>query len=422
MSTQTLFDCQPTPAFKPLPAAADLISRAPEVDALLDAGAPLIICVSGGKDSRLAAELAVAYARERGFTGRIILVYANLNTEELTVTWFDALEQCRALAERLDCEFEIVARPAGGLMDRLRSRWRANLRRYIELECVELILPWATPAMRFCTSELKTAIIQRWVRKTFGNQAVICVLGIRRDESNSKKKGRGVAPIIKVYRRKGKKKPAMPEGSVDWNIIVEVKTDYVLEWILAATDTPAAYVFGAKRNSCAFCFFCTLEDLMAALRDPRNHPAYRAKCALEIASAFSYQGIRWLSDLAPELLTEAQRSALVRAKEIAVKRKELEAEIPRHLLFKNDGGLHGWPQTMPTTEEAETIARVRRGVAELYCLQVKYTTGPAVSERYAELIAKKAARDARNARRKAAPAVVEAETSNNVQGLLFKAA
>lgn len=385
----------PTP---PVP-GAEHVSRAPEVDALLDAGAPLILCVSGGKDSRLAAEQALAYALARGWRGRVIVVYANLNTPELTFTWFDALDQSRAIAERLaarygiEVEFEVVARNGGGLMDRLRSRWRANLARFVNLECVTLILPWATPSMRFCSGESKAQPIQRWVRKTFGDQPVICVLGIRRDEGTSKKKGRGIAPVVKVYEMKNGKKPALAAGSVDWNPVVEVKTDVVLDWILSETDTPSSYIFGAKRYSCSFCFMCSSGDMLAALKDPRNHPAYFALCSLEIESAFSYTS-KWLSDLAPHLLTEGQRAARVRSKRIAEARERAEAGIPKHLLFANDGGLHGWPQTLPTDEEALVIARVRRTVARLYGIKVKYTTAKEVLARYAELIEEKAAKNA----------------------------
>lgn len=390
---------------------AAYVTRADEVDELLDAGAPLVICVSGGKDSRLAAEQALAYAVARGWRGRVVVVYANLNTPELSVTWFDALDQSRALAERLgeqygiNVEFQVVSRTKGGLMDRIRSRWRANLARFVNLECVTLILPFPTPGMRYCTSEQKLQPVQRWVRLTFGDQPVICVLGIRRDEGTSRKKGRGVAPVVKVYRQKNGKKPALPEGSVDWNPIVEVKTDVVLDWILSATDTPSSYLFGAKRYSCSFCFMCAVADMLAALKDQRNHPAYLALCAMEIESAFSYTG-KWLSDLAPELLTEGQRASLGRAKRIAAARARIEARIPKHLLYKNHGGLHGWPQTVPTDEEAELIARVRRAVARLYGIKIKYTTGPEVKARYAELMEIREERQKRSKRR---PDVTQAE-------------
>jgi 3'-phosphoadenosine 5'-phosphosulfate sulfotransferase (PAPS reductase)/FAD synthetase len=378
--------------------SVELISRAPEVDALIDSGAPLIICVSGGKDSRLSAELAVEYARGRGHAGRVVLVYSDVNDDDITVTWHDAREQCEQLAKRLGVEFEVVRRKSGGLMKRLRARWRANAARYVALQCVTLIPPFATPKMRFCTSELKTAIIQRWIRQTFPGERVVCVLGVRRDESRSKKSGRGLAKVVKVYKPKDGKRPALPEGSVDWNTIVAVKTSYVLEWILSKSDSPSSYLFGAKRYSCVFCFMCTEHDQRAGLKDERNWPAYRAKCALEIESGFSYHGDRWLSDLAPELLTAKQRRDLKRAKEIAAARVRIEARIPEHLLFKNDGGLHGWPQTMPTPEEAELIASARLDVAALYGWEVLYTTGPEVSGQYSSLIEEKARRDARRGR------------------------
>jgi 3'-phosphoadenosine 5'-phosphosulfate sulfotransferase (PAPS reductase)/FAD synthetase len=66
--------------------------------------------------------------------------------------------------------------------------------------------------MRFCTSELKPAIIQSWIRKAY-QQPVICVLGIRRDESRSNTSGRGAAPVFKIHQTKNGNTPVMPEGS-----------------------------------------------------------------------------------------------------------------------------------------------------------------------------------------------------------------
>jgi hypothetical protein len=42
-------------------------------------------------------------------------------------------------------------RAAGGMMERWEKRWSNNVTRYENLECVKLILPWSTPAMRYCT-------------------------------------------------------------------------------------------------------------------------------------------------------------------------------------------------------------------------------------------------------------------------------
>jgi 3'-phosphoadenosine 5'-phosphosulfate sulfotransferase (PAPS reductase)/FAD synthetase len=378
-----------------------VISTDPFIDNLIDRGAPILICVSGGKDSRLAAEAATAYARSRNHTGEIKLVYSDLGR----VVWSDAQEQCRGLANRLGLELVIVRREAGGLMERWQKRWADNVTRYRELSCVKVILPWSTPSMRFCTSELKTSIIQRWIRKTY-QEPVICVLGIRRDEGRSKKSGRGAAPVIKIHDDAAKK---MPAGSVDWNAIVDVPTVKVFQ-IHRATSIPlsdAYEVFKASRYSCCFCIMSSGPDLTAATRDPRNHDLYREQSELEIASTFSFQDGQWLSDIAPDLLTGEQRERLPQAKLRAKQREQIEALIPQHLLY-----VKGWPTVMPTPDEAELIAEVRREVSRVMEIEVKYTSAEEVTARYAELMAQNEAKKAGKKPRARATGSAPAKSSN----------
>lgn len=369
-----------------------MVSTTPQVEALITANAPIVICVSGGKDSRHAAIESVTHARSNGHTGQIVLCYSDLGR----VVWADAKEQCQMLADNLGVELVIVRRAAGGLMERWQKRWIDNVERYVNLSCVKVILPWSTPAMRFCTSELKTTIIQRWIRKTF-NKPVICVLGIRRDESRHRAK----APIFKPYEitiKDGKPKmPALPVGSVDWNPIVEVKTETVFQ-ILRASEmpVPSSYGFLADRYSCAFCMMATLRNLLAGTRDPRNHDIYREQCELEIVSTFSFQDKQWLSDVAPEFLTEDQRKRLPIAKAAAKLREEIEGVIPNHLLY-----VKGWPVVMPTMQEAQMLADIRKRTGEVMGLSVKYTTALAVWNRYDELMRLKDEKD-RKKRKKAA--------------------
>src|SRR5689334_22276800 len=95
-----------------------MISTATEVDRLIDANAPIIICVSGGKDSQIVAEQVVTYARNRNHTGDLILCYSDLGR----VVWSDAGWQCQQLAERLGVRLQVVGRVAGGLMERWKKR------------------------------------------------------------------------------------------------------------------------------------------------------------------------------------------------------------------------------------------------------------------------------------------------------------
>jgi hypothetical protein len=118
-----------------------------------------------------------AYLDEIGFTGPRLLIHADLGRVE----WKQSIEVCHRLARRLGWELMVVNRRAGDLMDRWTKRWDNNVERYRELECVKLILPWSTPSMRFCTSEMKTAIICSALKKRFPKQNILSLVGVRHD-------------------------------------------------------------------------------------------------------------------------------------------------------------------------------------------------------------------------------------------------
>src|SRR3546814_9288489 len=69
------------------------------------------------------------------------------------------------------------------MLARWQGRWANNLTRYQDLSCVKVILPWSTPSMRFCTSELKVAVITSALKKQYPGQDIVNVAGIRRQES-----------------------------------------------------------------------------------------------------------------------------------------------------------------------------------------------------------------------------------------------
>jgi hypothetical protein len=60
-----------------------------------------------------------------------------------------------------------------------QGRWANNLTRYRDLLCVKLILPWSTPSMRFCTSELKTAVIASALKKRFDGLNILNITAVR---------------------------------------------------------------------------------------------------------------------------------------------------------------------------------------------------------------------------------------------------
>ncbi len=145
---------------------------------------------------------------------------------------------------------------------------------------------------------------------------------------------------------------------------------------------------GSTRVSCLACVMSSANDLAASTSDPSNHTVYRELVALEIASTFSFQGDRWLGDVAPDLLTQGQRLALAEAKERARARAAIEGRIPKHLWYTK-----GWPTAMPTRPEAVLLAQVRREVAATVGLEIEHATPDGVLARYAELLAQKAAKN-----------------------------
>ena len=344
------------------------IATVPEIDALLAADAPVAIGVSGGKDSQAATIRTIAHLDAIGHRGPRILIHSDLQEVE----WHESLPVCRRLSDRFGIELVVVARKAGGLMQRWERRWELSAQRYAAMETVTLVPCWSTPSMRFCTSELKTHVIIAELKRRFPGQVVVNVTGVRREES--------------LARSKGAIADATAEGRVwNWRPISDWTEAQVFASIHASGLVPhQAYgEFGMSRVSCRFCIMSSLPDLRAAAAVPESHDLYRRMVALEVASTFAFQGARWLGDIAPDLLSEEARVAFASAKERAARRAAAEATISRDLLY-----VKGWPTFVPSVEQAELLAGVRRQVTEIVGLDnVGFLDAASLRDRYAELIA-----------------------------------
>ena len=254
-----------------VPARARNVALPPEVSALLAADAVVAIGVSGGKDS-VACALAVARHLDAiGHTGPRILVHSDLGRVE----WKDSGPACERLAAHLGWELLTLQRQAGDMLARWEKRWSNNVERYRDLACVRLILPWSTPSMRFCTSELKGSLINSALNKRFPTHNIVNVTGVRRQESSARSKMPISAPLA----------PLSTKGrtSVTWNAIIEWTIDEVFTEIAAAgLALHEAYtVYGASRVSCAYCIMSSLDDLRAAASCADNHDVYREMVRLE---------------------------------------------------------------------------------------------------------------------------------------------
>lgn len=347
------------------------IATTPLIDQLLAADVPVAIGVSGGKDSDAAAFATVERLNQIGHAGPRLLVHSDLGRTE----WHESLPQCERLAERLGVDLVVVRRQAGDMLDRWLTRWANNVERYCNLECVKLILPWSTAAMRFCTSEMKTAIICRELIKRFPGQTIVSVAGIRREESPNRAK----APIARPQPRLTS--AAHQTSGYDWLPILDWTKQDVID-LHTARDFPLHEAYRTNsRVSCVFCILASKADLLASTTWPEHAGLYRAMVDLEIASTFAFQDSGWLGDLAPQLLSAAQRQGLIEAKRRARAREAIEREIPPHLLYTR-----GWPTCMPTHDEARLLARVRRCIGEMLDIEVSYTDADSILTRYAKLM------------------------------------
>ncbi|PEH40465.1 hypothetical protein CRM94_17275 [Burkholderia gladioli] len=360
------------PAGKPNHVALSL-----EVETMLARNAVVAVGVSGGKDSDACAIAVARHLDAIGHTGPRILMHADLGRIE----WRDSLPSCERLAQRLGWELQVARRKAGDMLDRWEVRWRNNVARYEALSCVKLILPWSTPAMRFCTSELKAAVLSSALRKRFPQGDIINVTGIRRQESASRSKMPISKPSTALTRKGG--------AGLTWNPIIDWPVQDVAHAIQrAGLSLHEAYTkYGTSRVSCCFCIMSSEADLIASATCEDNHEAYIRMVELEVKSSFAFQGNRWLADVAPCILPPSLRDRVRVAKAIAAQRQIIEGEIPKHLLYTES-----WPTVLPTRPEAELLARIRRQVSTLLGLNSQCLDADSVQERYASLMALKAAK------------------------------
>jgi 3'-phosphoadenosine 5'-phosphosulfate sulfotransferase (PAPS reductase)/FAD synthetase len=365
------------------------VALTPEIESLVAGNAPVAIGVSGGKDSSAVAFATVEYLNSVGHAGPRLLIHSDLGLTE----WRASGPTCARLAERLGLELVTVRRAKGGMMERWEQRWRDNVARYVDLSCVQLILPWSTPDMRFCTSELKTAVICRELVQRFPGRRVVSVSGIRRQESARRAK----APVAKEQPKLAS--VTRRTTGIDWNAIIDWTKGDVLASLRARRFAlhEAYATYDASRVSCVYCIMSTEDDLRAAARCPDNHAVGRRMVDLEIASSFAFQGDRWLGDVIADLLTPGQRSGLARAKNIAARRRAAESRIPKHLLYTA-----GWPTCIPTRGEAELLAEARTTVAGAVGLSVACTDADSIIARYEHLMAEKLRKAEKPRRRRAA--------------------
>lgn len=234
----------------PRPAAprldfADLTAHAAEAQAqavgLLEAGAALVVSVSGGKDSQAMVDFLVQLvgAMRLDLARRVVLVTADLGRME-----WDVADHLAKLAEHYGMEL-ITVRPRRELIDSIAARGM-----------------WPSMKARYCTSDHKRDPIGKVIRalcRERGWSTVVHCTGERAEESPRRAK---LGPWDQDHRLGTRTRAVF-----NWRPVLHLTIAQV--WArIGASGLPAhpVYAEGMRRLSCAFCVFGSLGDLRIAKR------------------------------------------------------------------------------------------------------------------------------------------------------------
>ena len=161
------------------------------IEQAMKMGAALAISISGGKDSDAMLRHLVALHRAEEWKGELFAITADLGRIE----WPGTLEHMQATCNQLNIELVVVRRQKGSMID----RWEERRQTLMKQQDMDAIAPefssglriqkegdkpfWSSSAARYCTKELKTAEVDRYLRRF---KSVVCAVGIRAEESSSR--------------------------------------------------------------------------------------------------------------------------------------------------------------------------------------------------------------------------------------------
>lgn len=349
------------------------------IDQAIDQGAWIVINLSGGKDSGAAARAVTDYLDLRGHpSDRRMAIHADLGRAE----WQSTPAVVEAVAKECGLPLHVVRRNAGDMVARWESRWEAGKRRYQNLETYNLIGPWSSASLRFCTSELKAQVIGPYLSRLLRGEQIVQVVGIRREESTNRAK----TEISKPDHRYAKPGNRAGTSMMLWHPLVDWSTAEVFACHRDQNVTlhEAYTAYGSSRLSCAFCIMGSIADMKAAASAAGNVSLYLHLVALEAESTFSFQPARQLSDVAPRLLSADLAARVAKGKERGAERQEIEAAMPPDLRY-----VKGWPPRAPTHAEAREIGAARSAILYHHGMPQLWTDPHSVMARFDHLLREK---------------------------------
>ena len=274
----------------------------------------IALSISGGKDSQAMLKWVLHLRKKHGWQGECYAIHADLGRIE----WPQTTAFVEKLARESGVQLVVVRREKGDMIDRWRERYgvlksQGNSKPF-----------WSSSSSRYCTSELKTQVINKYLRR---HQLVVNVMGLRADESDARAKKSVVSirqGIATSYIKELSPEQAWKEWNqrsrfgrfaLNWNPIHHWDIHQVWEWCGTSTSEwerrrklpdekaldgwPAhpAYVLGRgnERLSCSFCVLGSLNDLTNAIA--YNPETYQTLVGMEKESGWTFQQGRSLESL-----------------------------------------------------------------------------------------------------------------------------
>ena len=312
------------------------------IEQAMEMGAALAISISGGKDSDAMLRHLAALHRAQGWKGELFAITADLGCIE----WPGTLEHMQATCNQLNVELVIVRRQKGGMVD----RWEERRQTLMKQQDVDAIAPtfssdlgvqkegdkpfWSSSTARYCTKELKTAEVDRYLRRF---KSVVCAVGIRAEESRSRARKphyqvRNDITTVALKAAKGlyareheawaedaialwKERDCNGRLALTWNAVFDWSIEQVWEALgttqkelerrrslyqagsvieaLSGWSAHWAYVSGNSRLSCSLCVLASSTDIQNGAK--HNVATWLELALMETQSGWSFQQGKWLN-------------------------------------------------------------------------------------------------------------------------------
>lgn len=286
----------------------------------------------------------VALHRTQEWKGELFAITADLGRIE----WPGTLEHMQATCNQLNIELVVVRRQKGSMID----RWEERRQTLIKQQSVNAIASefssglgvqkegdkpfWSSSTARYCTKELKTAEVDRYLRRF---KSVVCAVGIRAEESSSRARKphyqvRNDITTVALKASRGlcaREHEAWSEDAIalwkerdykgrlalTWNAVFDWSIEQIWEALgttqeelehrrslyqagsvveaLSGWSAHWAYVSGNSRLSCSLCVLASAADIQNGAR--HNVTTWLELALMETQSGWSFQQGKWLSTL-----------------------------------------------------------------------------------------------------------------------------